>query len=368
MKTVNKIRVAQPMLSEEEKQAVLAVLESGQLSQGPVVADLETRFAKWCSAEHAVAVSSGTAGLHLALLAHGITAGDEVITSPFTFIASANAALFVGARPVFVDVDPETFNLDSALVEAAITPRTRAIMPIHLYGYPAAIPELDAIARRRGLLLIEDACQAHGASIDGRKVGTFGASAVFSLYPSKNMMAGEGGLLTTNDAGVAERARMLRSHGASRTYEHEVLGYNFRLSDLHAAIARGQLERLDGFNAARRHNADVLSEGLTGLDGIALPVERPGYRHVFHQYTIRVPGRRDELQRKLAERDVESRVYYPKPVHLQPLYQGLGYDTVRLPVSERLSQEVLSLPVHPGLTDDDLLRVIESVRESLAEP
>ena len=367
MKTVSRIRVAQPMLSDEEKHAVMAVLESGQLSQGPVVADLETRFAKWCGAKHAIAVSSGTAGLHLAMLAHGIKAGDEIITSAFTFIASANAALYVGARPVFVDVDPQTFNLDPSLVEAAITPHTRAILPIHLYGYPAAIPELDAIAKRHGLVLIEDACQAHGATVNGRKVGTFGASAVFSLYPTKNMMAGEGGLITTNDDQVAERARMLRSHGASRTYEHDVLGYNFRLSDLHAAIGRVQLARLDGFNAARRHNADVLSEGLTGVDGIALPVERPGYRHVFHQYTIRVPGRRDELQQKLAERDVESRVYYPKPVHWQALYQGLGYDTVRLPVSERLSQDVLSLPVHPGLTDEDLLRVIEAVRDSLAD-
>jgi dTDP-4-amino-4,6-dideoxygalactose transaminase len=365
---VNRIRIAQPSLSDDEKQAVLAVLDSGQLAQGPVVADLEASFAKWCGATHAVAVSSGTAGLHVALLAHGIGPGDEVITSPFTFIASANAALFVGARPVFVDVDPETFNIDPALVEAAITPRTRAIMPIHLYGYPAAIPELEAIAKRHGLLLIEDACQAHGATINGRKVGTFGASAVFSLYPTKNMMAGEGGLITTNDDAIAERARMLRSHGASRTYEHEILGYNFRLSDLHAAIGRGQLARLDGFNAARRHNADVLAEGLTGLDGIALPIEQPGYRHVFHQFTIRVPGRRDELQRKLAQRDVESRVYYPIPVHEQPLYRKLGYEAVHLPVSERLSHEVLSLPVHPGLTDEDLLRVIEAVRESLTEP
>jgi dTDP-4-amino-4,6-dideoxygalactose transaminase len=367
VKTVNRIGIAHPSLSDEEKQAVLAVLDSGQLSQGPVVADLEARFADWCGVTHAVAVSSGTAGLHLALLASGITAGDEIITSPLTFIASANAALFVGARPVFADVDPDTFNLDPAAVEAAITPRTRAILPIHLYGYPAVIPELDAVAKRHGLLLIEDACQAHGATINGRKVGGFGISAVFSLYPSKNMIAGEGGLITTNDDAVAERAQMLRSHGASKTYEHEILGYNFRLSDIHAAIARGQLARLDGFNAARRRNARVLTQGLSKLDAVITPVERSGYQHVFHQYTIRVPGRRDELQRKLAERDVESRVYYPKLVHEQPLYQRLGYGNTHLPVAERLRAEVLSLPVHPGVSEDDLQRIIEAVWESLTD-
>lgn len=365
MKTVNRIRIAQPGLSDLEKDAVMAVLESGQLAQGPVVADFETRFAEFCGVKHAVAVSSGTAGLHLALLAHGIGPGDEVITAPFTFIASANAILYVGAKPVFADVEDQTFCIDPAAVEAAITPRTRAILPIHLYGHPAPMPELEAIARRHGLLIVEDAAQAHGAAINGRKAGTFGASAVFSLYPTKNMMAAEGGLVTTNDDDTADRLRMLRSHGASTTYEHEMLGYNFRLSDLHAAIGRGQLARLPGFNAARRRHADVLTEGLTGIDGVITPVERAGYHHVFHQYTVRVPGRRDELQQKLAEREVESRVYYPKPVHQQPLYRERGYGNASFPVSERLSQEVLSLPVHPALTDDDLQRVIEAISESL---
>jgi perosamine synthetase len=367
VKTVNRIRIAQPMLSDDEKQAVQAVLDSGQLTQGPVVADLEARFAEWCGVRHAVAVSSGTAGLHLALLAQGIGPGDEVITAPFTFIASANAALYVGARPVFADVEAETFCIDPAAVEAAITPRTKAILPVHLYGHPAPMPELEAIAARHGLAIIEDAAQAHGAAINGHKVGSFGASAVFSLYPTKNMMAAEGGLITTNDDATAEKLRMLRSHGASKTYEHEILGYNFRLSDLHAAIGRGQLSRVDGFNAARRRNADVLTEGLTGLDGVVTPVERSGYHHVFHQYTIRVPSRRDELQKKLGERDVESRVYYPAPVHQQPLYRSLGYGAARFPVSEQLSEEVLSLPVHPGLNDDDVQRIIEAVWQSLAD-
>ncbi len=360
MKTVSRIRIAQPMLGDDERRAVLGVLESGQLAQGRVVAELEAAFAQWCGVKHAVAVSSGTAGLHVVLLAHGIKAGDEVITSPFTFIASANAALFVGARPVFCDIDPTTFCLDPDKVEAAITPKTRAIMPVHLYGYPARMPELEAIARRHNLIVIEDACQAHGASINGRKVGGFGGSAVFSLYPSKNMIAGEGGLIATNDDTVAQLARRLRSHGASATYEHDTLGYNFRLSEMHAAIALSQLRRLDGFNAARRHNGATLTRGLSGVPGIVTPSEEPGYQHVYHQYTLKVPSGRDELQRKLAELEVETRVYYPIAVHKQPLYRDLGYHDA-LPISERMTREVLSLPVHPGLDAEDLHRIVEGV-------
>ncbi len=360
MKTVERIRIAQPMLGDDERKGVLAVLESGNLVQGRVVAELEAAFAQWCGVKHAVAVSSGTAGLHVALMAHGIKAGDEVITSPFTFIASANAALFVGARPVFCDIDPTTFCLSPEQVEAAITPRTRAIMPVHLYGYPAAMPDLLAIARRHDLVVIEDACQAHGASINGRKVGGLGASAVFSLYPSKNMIAGEGGLITTNDDAVAGLARRLRSHGASATYEHDMLGYNFRLSELHAAIAVSQLRRLNGFNAARRHNAAMLTKGLAGAPGIVTPSEQPGYQHVYHQYTLQVPSGRDALQQKLAEMEIETRVYYPIPVHKQPMYRDLGYRD-ELPISERMSREVLSLPVHPGLDEEDLHRIVDGV-------
>ncbi len=365
MKTLGMIRIAQPLIGEEERRNVLAVLQSGHLAQGAVTADLEREFAEWCGAGHAIAVSSGTAGLHVALLAHGIGNGDEVITSPFTFIASANAALYVGARPVFTDVDPDTFNLDPALVEAAITPRTRAILPVHLYGYPAAVDELREIARRHHLLLIEDACQAHGATIRGARVGTFGDSAVFSLYPTKNMTAGEGGLITTNDAEFARRAWLLRSHGATDPYRHEILGYNFRLTDLHAAIGLAQLRKLDGFNRARQRNARLLTEGLKGLPGLVLPVERADFTHVYHQYTVRIPDRRDAVQRSLSENGVGTRVYYPVPVHRQPLYLGLGYADVHLPQAERLAREVLSLPVHPGLSDADLERIIEAVRAAV---
>ncbi len=359
------IPIARPLLGEEERAGVMAVLESGHLVQGSVTAELEARFAAWCGVKHAVAVSSGTAGLHVAFLAHGITAGDEVITSPLTFVASANAALFVGARPVFVDVEPETFCLDPGQVEAAITPRTKAILPVHLYGHPAAMPELREIARRRRLLLIEDACQAHGATVHGARVGGLGDSAIFSLYPSKNMTSGEGGIITTNDDGVAQRARLLRSHGETEQYRHDVLGYNFRLSDLHAAIGLAQLGRVETFNEQRRRNAAALTAGLTGLPGVVPPVERSGYTHVYHQYTVRVPGARNRLQDALARRGVASRVYYPIPVHRQPLYLRLGYEGVRMPCAERLVDEVLSLPVHPALTRDDLDRIIDAVRDGM---
>jgi len=362
MKTLSSIPISRPLIGEEERQAVLAVLESGQLAQGPVVSALESEFAAWCGVRHAVAMSSGTAALHVALLAAGIGPGDEVITSALTFVASANAALFVGARPVFVDVEPETFCLDPDLVEVAITPRTRAILPVHLYGHPAAMPELRQIAARHGLLVIEDACQAHGAAIGKTRVGALGDCAVFSLYPTKNMTAAEGGLLTTNDEAIAAQARLLRNHGASERYRHEVLGYNFRLTDVHAAIGLAQLRKLERFNAARRENAAILSDGLRSVPGVVAPVERPGYTHVYHQYTLRLPGGRRTAPKRLASLGIGSSVHYPIPVHHQPLYRDLGYGDIRLSWSEQLAEEVLSLPVHPGLTSEDLARIVEGVR------
>ena len=359
------IAIAHPFIGEEEKRAVMRVLESGQLAQGPVVAQFEEEFARWCGVKHAVAVSSGTAGLHLALLAHGIGPGDEVITSPFTFIASANSVLFTGATPVFVDVELDTFCIDPTRVEAAITPRTRAIMPVHLYGNPAQLPELMQIARQRGLFMVEDAAQAHGATVVGKKVGTFGNTAVFSLYPTKNMMAGEGGLVTTDDDRIASAIRMLRQHGESERYHHRVLGYNFRMTDLCAAIALVQLHRLDGFNATRRRNAEILSSGLDGVPGVITPTERPDYEHVYHQYTIRVHEQRDRLKAALAARGIGTGIYYPIPLHRQQVYVDRGYSDQSFPMSERLATEVLSLPVHPALSDADLARVVESIREEL---
>ncbi len=345
---------------------MLAVLDSGQLAQGPVVEAFESEFAKWCGAPHAVAVSSGTAALHLLLLAHGIREGDEVITSPFTFVASANTALFVGARPVFVDIESETYCLDPSLLEAAITPRTRAIMPVDLYGQAAQIPELREIADRRGLTLIEDACQAHGAAIGSHKAGAMGVSASFSFYPTKNMTTGEGGMVTTEDADVAAKVGTLRQHGAAQRYQHDVLGYNFRMTEMAAAIGRAQLAKLDRFNEIRRRNASVLDEGLAGIAGVRTPRERPGYTHVYHQYTVRIEHDRDKFQARLRELGVGTAVHYPIPVHRQPLYVGLGYGDVSLPVSEAAARQVLSLPVHPGLSESDLDRIIDSVRRAAA--
>jgi dTDP-4-amino-4,6-dideoxygalactose transaminase len=359
------IPLAHPEIGAEEKRAVLRVLESGQLAQGPVVAEFEAAFARWIGVKHAVAVSSGTAGLHLALLAHGIGNGDEVITTPFTFIASANSVLFTQARPAFVDIEPDTFCIDPTLVERAITPQTRAILPVHLYGHPAAMPELAHIARRHALVLIEDACQAHGATVNGTKVGALGHTAIFSLYPTKNMTSGEGGFVTTDDAAIASAVRALRQHGESERYHHPVLGYNFRMTDVAAAIGLAQLARLDGFNAARRRNAQDLNAGLAGIPGLTPPVERAGYGHAFHQYTVRVAHGRDRLKVALKDRGIGSGVYYPLPLHRQPVYTDRGYGGESFPISEQLAQEVLSLPVHPALTDSDLRRIVRAVHEEM---
>jgi perosamine synthetase len=356
------IPIAQPVLGEPEIEAVVAVLRSGHLAQGEVVARLERRFAELAGARHAVAVSNGTAALHVALLAHGVGPGDEVITTPFSFVATANAILYCGARPVFADICPDTLNLDPAALETRITPRTRAIMPVHLYGHPADLPAIEEIATRHGLTVIEDAAQAHGAAIDGRTIGSRG-TATFSFYATKNVTTGEGGIVTTDDDGVAERLRLLRSHGQRERYRHEVLGYNYRLTDLQAAIGLAQLDRLEELTDRRIANASYLS---ARLGGAITPTTRPGCRHVYHQYALRVPHDRDGVARRLADLGVGTAVHYPVPIHRQPLYQQLGYRDA-LPLAERASQEVLSLPVHPSLTEEQLERVAELVSTALAE-
>ena len=350
------IPIAKPIIGDAELEAVVAVLRSGHLVQGQVVSQFERRFAEIAKVQHAVAVSSGTAALHVALLAHGVGPGDEVITTPFTFVATANAVLYTGARPVFVDVQEDTLNLDPTLIEAKLTPRTKAILPVHLYGCPADMLAIEAIAARHGLAVIEDAAQAHCAAISERPVGSFG-TACYSFYATKNVTSAEGGIVTTNDERIADTLRLLRSHGQRERYHHELLGYNYRMTDLHAAIGLAQLDRLEALTLQRIANAAYLSEHIRGVTTPSVPV---GYRHVFHQYTVRVPDARDEAVRLLAAAGVGSSIHYPVPVHKQQLYQDLGYAD-SLPVAEQAAREVLSLPVHPALTTDDLSTVAAEV-------
>jgi perosamine synthetase len=351
------IPISRPGLDDAEKAAVMEVLESGMLVQGAKVAALEERFCRLVGVKHAVAVSSGTAGLHLALLAHGIGSGDEVITSSFTFIASANSVLYAGARPVFADVDPATFNLDPSCVEAAITGRTKAIMPVHLYGQTCDMEPLLDIARHHGLLIVEDAAQAVGATYRGRPAGSFGTG-VFSLYATKNVMSAEGGIVTTDDDTVDEMLRLLRNHGMAERYHHRMLGYNFRMTDLHAAIGLSQMDKLERFTGLRRRNAEYLSSHVRG---VLTPAVADGRGHVWHQYTVRFEhGSRDAAVQKLNAAGIGTGIFYPIPAHQQP-YMRQAAGEFHLPNTERLAAEVLSLPVHPSLMQEDLDRIVGEV-------
>lgn len=357
------IPIAQPLMGEEEKRAVLEVLDSGMLAQGPRVQAFEEAFAKMCGVAHAVATSSGTTALHLALLAHEIGPGDEVIVPPFTFISTANAVLFAGAKPVFVDIDPVTFCLNPDALEATITEQTRAIIPVHLFGLMADMDPIMAIAAAHNLAIIEDACQAHGATYRGRASGSFGTG-TFSFYPTKNITSAEGGMLTTDDPEIAESCRMRRQHGMVIRYYQEGLGYNYRMTDVHAAIGLAQLAKLHAFNAARIAHARTYSEHLKG---VITPTVPEGYHHVFHQYTVRVPGgMRDALADHLRAQGIGCGIYYPVPIHQQAYYtQVLGY-AVSLPEAERASAEVLSLPVHPALSEEDLATIVAAVNTFMA--
>jgi len=356
------IPLAKPVIGEAEISAVVDVLRSGQLTEGGVVDQFEYRFAQLSGVQHAVATTSGTSALHLALLAHDIGPGDEVITSPFSFIATANAALYVGARPVFADIDPHTLNIDPEDVERRITPRTKAILPVHLFGNPADLDRLHAIARQHGLALIENACQAHGATWNSQPVGSVNAGC-FSFGLTKNVTSLEGGIITTNDAELAERARLLRSHGTVRAGHHEILGYNFRLSNIHAAIGLEQLARMDAWTRQRQANAFILSDLLDGV-GIGFQAVLPGAVHVYQQFTVRIPERRDEIAARLRERGIGCEVYYPIPIHQQVLYRKLGY-TEHLPEAERAARESLSLPIHPSLERHELATIALAVSDAI---
>lgn len=353
------IPAASPQIGEEEIAAVTRVMRSGMIAQGPEVAAFESEFAGTAGGAESIAVNSGTSALHLGLLAAGIGPGDEVIVPSFTFAATANSVAITGATPVFADIDPSTFCLDPESTAAAITPRTRAIMPVHLYGHPADMTAFAKLADQHGLLIFEDAAQAHGASLDGRSVGSFGAFAAFSFYPTKNMTSGEGGMVTTGDREIARQVRLLRNQGMEKRYSNEAVGLNNRMTDIHAAIGRVQLQKLPAWTTARQQNADFLS---SNLEGVVTPVVADGAEHVYHQYTVKIQGQdRDKFMAALRdEHHIGSGVYYPIPNHRLPSLKEFA-PNLDLPNTEVAAAEVLSLPVHPTLTRDDLERVVEAV-------
>lgn len=361
-RTAAAIPIARPLIGEEEKRQILEVLESGALVAGRRVGAFERAFAEYIGVPHAVATSSGSAALHAAMLALGIGPGDRVVTTPFTFAASSNAVIHAGARPVFADIDPATGNLDPEATEAVLRAGgVRAILVVHLYGLPADMPAFRRLADRYRVLLVEDCAQAHGAAIDGRKVATFGDAAIFSFYPTKNLTTGEGGMVLTPHAEVARRARLLVDPRGEEEYAYEVVGFNFRMLEMCAAIGLVQLRALEARNQRRRENARRLSRGLADLSWLSIPVEPQGYRHVYHQYTVRVARGRDALSKHLTAAGIGNRVYYPTLVPHTAAYRARGFEG-RFPAAERLTREVLSLPVHPALGPDDLETIIGAVR------
>jgi dTDP-4-amino-4,6-dideoxygalactose transaminase len=340
--------------------AIARVIESGVFILGPEVSAFEMAFAAYCGAQHGVGVGSGTAALELALRGLGIGPGDEVITTALTFIATAEAISAVGATPVFADIDPRTYNLDPERVEAAVTAATRAILPVHLYGQPAAMDALAAIARRRGLKLVEDAAQAHGAMHRGWRVGSLGDVACFSFYPGKNLGCyGDGGAVVTNDDRLAARVRRLRDHGRTGKYVHEEIGFGHRLDALQAAILSAKLPHLDAANAARRRLAQRYQQLLAGSE-LILPWEPDDVRGVYHLYVVRTP-RRDQVLDSLHRQGIGAGIHYPLPLHLQPAYAGLGYRPGSLPVTEAAAREVLSLPLYPEMTEEQQDLVVAAV-------
>lgn len=362
-----KVPIAKPIIGEEEIENVVEVLKSGMIAQGPKVMEFEEKFANWIGAKYGIATNSGTSALHVALLACGIGEGDEVITTPFTFIASGNAIVYTGATPVFADIDLDTYTIDPDKIEDLITDKTKAILPVQLYGQAADMDKIREIAEKHDLKIIEDAAQAHGAEYNGEKVGTLGDMACFSFYPTKNMTTSEGGMITTNDEELAKKAQMFRAHGASERYHHDEIGYNFRMTDIAAAIGLAQLKVIDEFNDKRISNADYLNEQLKDIEGIVTPKSPDNYKHVYHQYTIRVEkGNRDDWVEFLTNKGIGTGIHYPIPLYNQPIYKKLGIEG-DCPLAEKAADNVISLPVHPSLTKEDLDLVVDAVKEASAK-
>jgi len=350
------IPISKPLIGREEKEAVLSVLDSGMITEGSVTKGFEKEFAKFVGAKYAIATDSGTSALHIALISHGIGKDDEIITTPFTFISSVNSIVYTGAKPVFADIEEDTFNINPNLIEEKITDKTKAIMPVHLYGNPCDIDKINKIAKKYNLVVVEDACQAHGASINNKEVGSFNTTC-FSFHPTKNMTTGKGGMITTNED-IAKIANKLKLCGESKSCFYDILGYNYRMTDIHAAIGLEQLKKLPEFNKRRIENAIYFNENIKS-SGIILPKINEG--HVFHQYTIKITKEckktRDEVVGLLRNNEISAQVYYPLPIHKQELYKE-DYKNQSYPISEKVSNEVLSLPVHPVLTEEDLNKIV----------
>ncbi|WP_137287224.1 DegT/DnrJ/EryC1/StrS family aminotransferase [Halorussus salinisoli] len=356
------VSIADPEMGEREIERVRSVMESGHIADGPEVRTFEDEFAAFCEADHGVATSNGTTALHAAFEALGVGSGDKVVTTPFSFVASANAIRLAGAEPVFADIDPDTFNLDPTAVEEAVRREddVAAVVPVHLYGLPAEMDHLLDVADDHDLAVVEDAAQAHGAEYRGQRVGSLGDAACFSMYPTKNMTTGEGGMITTDRDDVAERAASFVNHGRPPEggYEHVRVGHNFRMTSMAAAIGRVQLDRLPDYNEARRSNAAYLTDSLTDTD-VVPPTVPDDREHVYHQYTIRTDDR-DGLAAYLDEAGVGTGVYYPTPIHEQPAYEGVSHAA---PVAERTAEQALSLPVHPNVSEQDLRTIASAIQE-----
>lgn len=360
------INIAKPIIGDEEIEAVTEVLKSGMLAQGSKVDEFQKEFAKYCDSKYGIATSSGTTALHAALLAAGVEKDDEVITTPFTFAATSNSILYSNAKPVYCDIEPETFNLDPEKIEEKITDKTKAILPVHLYGQPADMAPILDIAEDHDLKVIEDAAQAHGSTYNGKKIGSIGDLGCFSFYPTKNMTTGEGGMVTTNDEELEEKTSMIRAHGESKRYEQSLLGYNYRMTDIAASIGLVQLNHIDEFNQKRNENAQYLNEGLEGVEGVTTPIIGENRTHVFHQYTIRVSKDRDTFKEFLTKNEIGTGVHYPIVLYKQPYYQNMNI-TGNCPEAEKAAQQVISLPVHPSLTQEELDTIIETIKKGSEE-
>jgi dTDP-4-amino-4,6-dideoxygalactose transaminase len=367
------IRINQPIIGKEEIDAVTEVLKSGILTEksgmGPRVLEFEKEFAHYVGAKHAVALSSGTASLHSAVVIAGVKPGDEVIIPSFTFHATAEVVLMAGGEPIFADIDPDTYTITAETVEAVMTRNTKVIMPVHLYGLPADLDPLKKLARDRGVTLIEDAAQAHGAEYKGSKVGSIGDMTCFSMYAGKNMTTGEGGMVTTNDDDYSERLRMIRSHGEQRPYWPVTVGNNYRMTELLAALGTAQLKKLPSFLEKRRKNAEFLGEKLGVLGKVVPPKEPEGRKSAWYLYTLRLhganAGKRNKIIEKLRSRNIEAAVYYESPLHLLPLYRERTTSRRPLPETEKACRQVFSVPVHPRLTEAELNYIFDTMKRVL---